>query len=150
MKKLMLIIACLLVTITIFAQTPQESLTTSLHGAFSDFISYINWLYLIVFILIAHIANDITEASNTPNYPFIEKIPKILRVIIIAVLLMVLFAWSFKMTKRLDFFKMFVTVVVATFIYKIGIEKVLRFFSKLMGLKFDDSQPAIPPTTPAQ
>ena len=108
----------------------EQSIITQLTDGFMLFSQMINWLFIVVFIIMAWITNDSAEANNAHSwFSWYAKIPKVLRTLIFGILLALLFAWTFEYSQRLDVFKMLMSILLGMVVFKIGIEKALRFIS---------------------
>ena len=109
-------------------------------NAIKAFIAFVNWLFVIVFILLAWLINDTAENKNGANwFNWFNRIPKILRSLGIGLLLAAVFYWGFNYHHRQEVMGLMFSIVVTMVIYKIGVDKVLRWVSKtFLKIKFDD------------
>jgi len=109
----------------------QGDVKYSFWKAIKSFIYFINWLFVVVFILLAWLINDTAEAKNKATwFSWFDKIPKTLRSLAIGLLLAALFYWGFGYSSRTEVMSLIFSVIVTMVIYKIGVDKVLRWISK--------------------
>jgi hypothetical protein len=143
MKRSFLLISILLLSISLFAQTPVNSEVeafsiASITDAVKIFVGYINWVYVLVFMLATWLINDTVDASNVLTWlDWFNDVPRSIRSLIVGILLILLFMWAFKFTGRLEIFKMFLSLLLGMVIYKFGINKIFAWLSARLGFKFE-------------
>ena len=118
----------------------QGDVKYSFWKAIKAFIYFIYWLFVVVFILLAWLINDTAAAKNKLTwFSWFDKIPKTLRSLGIGLLLAALFYWGFGYSGRTEVMSLIFSVIVTMVIYKIGIDKVLKWISKrFFGINFED------------
>jgi hypothetical protein len=109
----------------------HESLVSNVKDGFLTFILFVNWLYMTVFILSAWLINDVSDAVNpsTKWMNWFNKIPKILRSIIIGIVWAIVFYWGFEYESRIEVMEMVFSMLLGMVLYRIGINKVLKWIS---------------------
>jgi len=143
MKRLLFFLSLVFVCFGLSAQTiaPTEIESFSIASiteAAKLFVSYINWVYVLVFMLATWLINDTADASNVGNWlAWFSKISRSARSLIVGVLLILLFAWAFNLTGRMEVFKMILSLILAMVIYKFGINKIFAWLSARLGFKFE-------------
>lgn len=116
----------------------KQSLFDNLQVGLQSFLGMINWLYVIVFIIISWLINDATDAENKFMWlSWYGKIPKVLRSLVFGILLIGIFYWAFNYTTRIEVINMLFSLLASMILYKFGIDKILRFISERLGLKFE-------------
>jgi hypothetical protein len=125
-----------------FAQETTQTVDSFSIGIITDsvkhLISSVNWFFILVFMLVTWILNDTSEAVNTGSwFNWFAKIPKGLRALSIGLFGIVLFAWTFKITGRTEIFNLVLSLIMAMAVYKLGVDKIFRFISTRIGLKFE-------------
>lgn len=120
----------------------EQNLIQQLTEGFQLLWTFINVVFVIVFILLSWLTNDSAEANNAVSWmTWYDKIPKVLRTLGFGVLLAILFAWTFRYNERLDVFKMLMSIMTGMIVYKIGIDKALRWISKkVFGWEFPEKK----------
>ncbi len=144
MKNLTLIISLLFCFgIAVFSQDPLSGQTVEsfslsiIIDSLKQLIVSVNWLFVIVFMLVTWLVNDTSEAINTNSPNWFNKIPKVIRALFIGILGIILFAWSNQVQSRSEIFKLILSLLMAMVIFKFGINKILRYLSTRIGLKFE-------------
>jgi hypothetical protein len=145
MKRSILFLSILFLSISLFAQIPVTPVTSevevfsiaSITDAVKIFVSYINWVYVLVFMLATWLINDTADASNVSWLNWFSKVPKAVRSVIIGLLLIVQFMYVFKFTGRLEIFKMILSLLLGMVIFKFGINKIFAWLSARLGFKFE-------------
>jgi hypothetical protein len=87
--------------------------------------------------LVTWLLNDTSEATNTLTVTWFTKIPKAVRALILGFVCILVFAWVNQTASREEVFKLLLSLLIAMVIFKFGIDKILRFISKCLGLKFE-------------
>lgn len=141
MKNLTFIISLLLLfCVSAFGQEPETVESFSL-SAITDsvklLINSVNWLFVLVFMLVTWLLNDTSEATNTKQIAWFTRIPKAIRALFIGLAFIWLFAWVDQTTTREGIFKLILSLLMAMVIFKFGIDRILRYISKRLGLKFE-------------
>lgn len=144
MKNLTLIISLLLCFgIAVFSQDPLSGQTVEsfslsiIIDSLKQLIVSVNWLFVIVFMLVTWLVNDTSEAINTNSPNWFNKIPKVIRALFIGILGIIIFAWTNQVQSRSEIFKLILSLLMAMVIFKFGINKILRYLSTRIGLKFE-------------
>lgn len=115
----------------------QQSFFESLQIGFQLFLGMINWLYVVVFIIVSWLVNDATEAENKFEWlAWYSKVPKVLRSLFSGLILMAVFYWAFSYSTRIEVVNMLFSLLLSMVLYKFGIDRILRFISERVGLKF--------------
>ncbi len=113
----------------------------------------IDWLFLVIFIIIIGTLEMYIRATNKATWlNWLNKIPIAFWVLIIAIILSVFYCWVFDQTSKEQIFWMVITVFISMFVYKFGIDKLLKYIGqKLFGLVYPvlTAKPAATPTTDA-
>lgn len=140
MKNLFISFIFIMVYMLANAQTGQvdELTLNSFTEAVKLFASYVNWLFIFVFMLLSWLINDTADAVNAGKWlSFLSNIPRTVRAIFIGIFIIVVFMWVFELRARMDIFKMFLSLLLAMVIYKLGINKIFAWLSARLGLKFE-------------
>jgi len=118
-------------------QDLQQSFFDSLQVGIMAFLNMLNWLYVVVFIIVSWLINDATDADNKFYWlRWYSLVPKIIRSLISGLLLIVLFYWAFNYHTRIEVVNMIFSLLFSMVLYKFGIDRILRFISERLGLKF--------------
>jgi hypothetical protein len=117
----------------------DQNFLQELWSGVSQFFALINWLFIVVFMLSAWIANDTIDSVNTHTRwaDFLKTVPKILRSLVLGIFWILLFAWGFRYINRTDILAMIFSLVLSSFLYQVGINKVFRWISTKLGVKFE-------------
>lgn len=116
----------------------EETVFESIINGAMEFLGMINWLFVVVFIIVAWLMNDTAEATNGASwFSWWAKIPKVLRTLIAGVLLMGAFVFLFDYRTKPEITEMLFGIVMSMVIYKIGLDKFLRWISQKLGVKFE-------------
>jgi TRAP-type C4-dicarboxylate transport system permease large subunit len=120
-------------------ETIDHNFLAELWNGVQQFFALINWLFIVVFMLSAWIANDTIDSTNTHTRwaDFLKTVPKILRSLALGIVWIVVFAWGFRFTNRTEIMAMIFSLVLSSFLYQVGINKVFRWISSKLGLKFE-------------
>lgn len=141
MKNLTFLLALLFAFVPMFSQVPGQTVESFSLSIIIDslkhLVSSVNWLFVIVFMLVTWLVNDTSEATNTSSWNWFNKIPKALRALSIGIIGIVFFAWVYQIHSREEIFKLILSLLMAMVIFKFGIDKILRYLSKRLGLKFE-------------
>jgi hypothetical protein len=140
MKTLTFIITLLLLCISPAfsqSQTVESFSLLAISDSIKLLVSSVNWLFVIVFMLVTWLLNDTSEATNTLTVTWFTKIPKAVRALILGFVCILVFAWVNQTASREEVFKLLLRLLIAMVIFKFGIDKILRFISKCLGLKFE-------------
>lgn len=108
----------------------EQNLIQEVTGGIIEFLGLIQWIYVIVFIIITWLTNDFSEAKNVASWlSWWAAIPKLLRVFILGVVLIAVFGYFWRMSTREEYFVLTLSMFAAMVFYKIGIDKLLSWFS---------------------
>jgi len=119
----------------------EEEFKENVIGGFSDLVKLLNYLFIAIFIVSAWLINDTADAENAVKWMnWWSKVPKILRSLIIGAVWIVIFIWVFRYTAREEIFGLILSLLASMVIYKVGIDKLLRWLSVKSGMKFADKK----------
>jgi hypothetical protein len=145
MKRFILLLCSFFIAVLAFSQTTEPApgeafLIKNIWEGFQQVFVYVNIQYCTVFIVATWLINDTIDAQNfAPAFTWLTKIPKGIRVLLLGFILMFVWAWAFKYSLRMDFFRLLISMLISMAVYKIGIKQVFTFISvKIFGFKFQE------------
>jgi hypothetical protein len=117
----------------------SNAFTVDLWNGVLSFLGYVNWLYVVAFMLSAWIFNDTIDSANpgTRWADFLKGFPKILRSLAVGILWILIFWWGFKYGSRGEVLALVFSMLLSSFLYQIGLNKVFRWVSSKLGFKFE-------------
>lgn len=124
------------------AVTPKEDLEKSIVEHFvaagKDFLQYIDWLFMIVFIIITWLTSKSASATNMASWlNWLAKVPNLLIALGIGLILTVIFYYLFDYSGKEGIRTMLMSLLFSLVVYKIGIDKFLKWLFGKIGLKFE-------------
>ena len=115
----------------------SDSIVQKIETDVNDFFNLINWQFVGVYVLIIWLIISYSFAKNSAKWlDWIQKIPTGVILIIIGIILILIFMWVFNYTTKMEIFQLFISFLFSGFLYKIGIDRVLKWVAKNM-LKLD-------------
>jgi len=144
MKKLLALAAVLLISLVALAQTDStatdlQGLTISkIWGGIVTFWSYLNWVFIVAFIIVSGIFNMYVSAENkAPKLNWFRKVPMAIWVLCIGVIMACIFIFSYEIVGKADITGLLWSIIFSMGIYKLGIDKLIKWLATRFGLKFN-------------
>jgi uncharacterized membrane protein len=144
MKKLLALTAVLLISLVALAQTDStatdlQGLTISkIWGGIVTFWSYLNWVFIVAFIIVSGIFNMYVSAENkAPKLDWFRKVPMAIWVLCIGVIMACIFIFSYEIVGKADITGLLWSIIFSMGIYKLGIDKLIKWLATRFGLKFN-------------
>jgi uncharacterized membrane protein len=144
MKKLLALTAVLLISLVSLAQTDStatdlQGLTISkIWGGIVTFWSYLNWVFIVAFIIVSGIFNMYVSAENkAPKLDWFRKVPMAIWVLCIGVIMACIFIFSYEIVGKADITGLLWSIIFSMGIYKLGIDKLIKWLATRFGLKFN-------------
>lgn len=144
MKKLLALTAVLLISLVALAQTDStatdlQGLTISkIWGGIVTFWSYLNWVFIVAFIIVSGIFNMYVSAENkAPKLDWFRKVPMAVWVLCIGVIMACIFIFSYEIVGKADITGLLWSIIFSMGIYKLGIDKLIKWLATRFGLKFN-------------
>lgn len=144
MKKLLALTAVLLISLAALAQTDStatdlQGLTISkIWGGIVTFWSYLNWVFIVAFIIVSGIFNMYVSAENkAPKLDWFRKVPMAIWVLCIGVIMACIFIFSYEIVGKADITGLLWSIIFSMGIYKLGIDKLIKWLATRFGLKFN-------------
>lgn len=142
MKKLLALIAVLLISLVSLAQTDStatdlQGLTISkIWGGIVTFWSYLNWVFIVAFIIVSGIFNMYVSAENKAlKLNWFRKVPMAIWVLCIGVIMACIFIFSYEIIGKADITGLLWSIIFSMGIYKLGIDKFIRWVAVKFGFK---------------
>lgn len=144
MKKLLALTAVLLISLVSLAQTDStatdlQGLTISkIWGGIVTFWGYLNWVFIVAFIIVSGIFNMYVSAENkAPKLDWFRKVPMAIWVLCIGVIMACIFIFSYEIVGKADITGLLWSIIFSMGIYKLGIDKLIKWLATRFGLKFN-------------
>jgi len=144
MKRLLALTAVLLISLVSLAQTDStatdiQGLTISkIWGGIVTFWSYLNWVFIVAFIIVSGIFNMYVSAENkAPKLDWFRKVPMAIWVLCIGVIMACIFIFSYEIVGKADITGLLWSIIFSMGIYKLGIDKLIKWLATRFGLKFN-------------
>lgn len=144
MKKLLALTAVLLISLVSLAQTDStaidiQGLTISkIWGGIITFWGYLNWVFIVAFIIVSGIFNMYVSAENkAPKLDWFRKVPMAVWVLCIGVIMACIFIFSYEIVGKADITGLLWSIIFSMGIYKLGIDKLIKWLATRFGLKFN-------------
>jgi heme/copper-type cytochrome/quinol oxidase subunit 1 len=144
MKKLLALTAVLLISLVALAQTDStatdlQGLTISkIWGGIVTFWGYLNWVFIVAFIIVSGIFNMYVSAENkAPKLDWFRKVPMAIWVLCIGVIMACIFIFSYEIVGKADITGLLWSIIFSMGIYKLGIDKLIKWLATRFGLKFN-------------
>lgn len=141
MKKIMFLFCLMLLSINLFSQesTPDlNSLTISkIWGGVLEFWNNLNWVFIVIFIVISGIFNMYVTAENKAiSMNWFRKIPMAIWVLLIGIFLGISFVFIYDLKTKQEIFGILLSIIFSMGIYKLGIDKFIKWVASKFGLEF--------------
>lgn len=144
MKKLLALTAVLLISLVSLAQTDStatdlQGLTISkIWGGIVTFWGYLNWVFIVAFIIVSGIFNMYVSAENKAlKLNWFRKVPMAIWVLCIGVIMACIFIFSYEIVGKADITGLLWSIIFSMGIYKLGIDKLIKWLATRFGLKFN-------------
>ena len=150
MKKIIYFILFMLIGICAFSQTDTTSTTGDIQGLTLKsiwqgvvvFWSYLNWVYIVAFIIFSGIFNMYVSAENKAVWlNWFRKVPMAIWVIVIGIALALVFITVFDVNTKKGIAGLFFSLFISMGIYKIGIDKFIRWVAGKLGFQLKSCDP---------
>jgi purine-cytosine permease-like protein len=104
-----------------------------------QFWDYLNWLYIVAFIVISGVFNMYVSAENKAlSLNKMRKVPMAVWVLLIGVLLATIFVFTFDIKTIKGIVSLLFSLFFAMGIYKVGIDRFIKYLAEKFGLKFQN------------
>ena len=144
-KSILTLISVLLLSTAIIAQD-TTSTGSDIQGltiqkiweGVVTFWNYLNWVFIVAFIIVSGIFNMYVSAENkAPKLDWFRKVPMAIWVLCIGVIMACIFIFSYEIVGKADITGLLWSIIFSMGIYKLGIDKLIKWLATRFGLKFN-------------
>ena len=124
------------------SQDIEKTIVDHFVQAVKDFLGYVDWLFMVVFIVITWLINGAVCDKNKFGWlDWMQKIPRLLIALGIGLILTVAFYYLFDYSGIIGIRTMLMSLLLSMVVYKIGIDKFLKWIFGKIGIKFSETMP---------
>jgi len=143
-KSILTLISVLLLSTVIFAQDTTtvgdniQGLTLQkIWEGVKIFWGYLNWVFIVAFIVVSGVFNMYVSAENkAPSMNWFRKVPMSIWVLCIGIIMACIFVFSYDIVGKADITGLLWSIIFSMGIYKLGIDKLIKFLAEKFGLQF--------------
>lgn len=127
-------------------QDIETDVIADIKAAIMTIIGYIDWVLMITFLAICWLTLPLSEGTNIAKwFDWWAKIPKLLQSLIIGIVVTCIFWFLFDYSGKAGLITAFFTLLLDLVLYRIGIDKAIKWIFSKLGVKFDEKPKAVPP-----
>lgn len=143
-KSILTLISVLLLSTAIIAQD-TTSTGSDIQGltiqkiweGVVTFWGYLNWVFIVAFIIVSGVFNMYVSAENkAPSMNWFRKVPMAIWVLLIGIVMACIFIFSYEIISKADITGLLWSIIFSMGIYKLGIDKLVKFLAEKFGLQF--------------
>ena len=120
------------------AQDIEKTVVEQIRIAAKQIIGYIDWVLMLTFLAVSWLTLPASEATNHfAWFYWWAKIPKLLQSLIIGIITCCIFWFLFDYSGKAGMISAFFTLILDMILYKMGIDKAIKWIFTKFGYKFD-------------